>query len=38
MGKVPEALRNKLGIAMAQRMSQAYGALLGALPWQRPVK
>ncbi len=33
--KVPEALRNKLGIAIAQRTYKAYRALLGSSRWQR---
>ena len=35
MGKVPEALRNQLGIAMAQRTYKAYHALLSSPRWQR---
>src|SRR5712692_7394879 len=35
MGKVPEALRNQLGIAMAQRTYQAYRTLLISPRWQR---
>src|SRR3989449_2439085 len=35
MGKVPEALRNQLGIAMAQRTYQAYRTLLSSPRWQR---
>ena len=35
MGKVPEALRNQLGIAMAQRTYKAYRALLSSPRWQR---
>src|SRR5215510_13117768 len=33
--KVPEALRDRLGIAIAQRTYKAYRALLGSLRWQR---
>ena len=35
MGKVPEALRNQLGIAMAQRTYKAGRALLSSPRWQR---
>ncbi len=35
MGKVPEALRNQLGIAVAKRCYQAYLHLLAAPRWQR---
>jgi transaldolase len=35
MGKVPEALRNQLGIAMAQRTYQACRTLLSSPRWQR---
>jgi transaldolase len=35
MGKVPEALRNQLGIAMAQRTYKAYHAMLSSPRWQR---
>ena len=35
MGKVPEALRNRLGIAMAQRTYKAYHAMLSSPRWQR---
>src|SRR5215468_3869360 len=34
MGKVPEALRNKLGIAMAQRTYKACGTLSSSPRWQ----
>jgi len=34
-GKVPEALRNRLGIAIAMRIYQAYRNLLSAPRWQR---
>ena len=34
-GKVPEALKNRLGIAIAQRTYRAYRALLGSPRWQR---
>ncbi len=34
-GKVPEALRNQLGIAIAKRTYKAYRALLGSPRWQR---
>jgi transaldolase len=34
-GKVPEALRNRLGIAIAQRAYQAYRDLLASPLWQR---
>jgi transaldolase len=33
--RVPEALRNQLGIAVAQRTYEMYRALLGSPPWQR---
>ena len=33
--KVPEALRNRLGIAIAMRTYQAYRTLLGSPRWQR---
>jgi transaldolase len=35
MGKVPDALRDKLGIAIAQRTYKAYRDLLGSPRWQR---
>ena len=35
MGKVPEALRNQLGIAIAKRTYKAYSELLGSPRWQR---
>src|ERR1700740_3042186 len=35
MGKVPEALRDRLGIAIAQRTYKAYRALLSSPRWQR---
>src|SRR5712692_5372281 len=35
MGKVPEELRNQLGIAMAQRTYKAYRTLLSSPRWQR---
>src|SRR6201987_109082 len=35
MGKVPEALRDKLGIAIAQRIYKAYRELLASPRWQR---
>src|SRR5262249_44846687 len=35
MGKVPEALRDRLGIAMAQRTYKAYHTLLRSPRWQR---
>jgi transaldolase len=35
MGKVPEALRNQLGIAMAQRTYKAYHAMLSSPRWHR---
>src|ERR671930_725781 len=35
MGKVPEALRDQLGIAMAQRTYKAYRTLLNSPRWQR---
>jgi transaldolase len=38
MGKVPEALRNQLGIAMAQRTYKAYRTLLSSPRWQRVYK
>jgi transaldolase len=34
MGKVPETLRDKLGIAMAQRIYKAYRELLASPRWQ----
>ena len=34
-GRVPEALRNQLGIAIAKRTYKAYRTLLGAPRWQR---
>src|SRR5918996_1389935 len=34
-GKVPDALRNKLGICIAKRIYKAYRDLLGAPRWQR---
>jgi len=34
-GRVPEALRNQLGIAMAKRTYKAYRALLDSPRWQR---
>jgi transaldolase len=34
-GKVPEALRNQLGIAVAGRIYQAYRQLLSSARWQR---
>ncbi len=34
-GKVPEALRNQLGIAIAKRAYTAYRTLLGSPRWQR---
>ena len=34
-GKVPEALKNRLGIAIAQRIYAAYRALLASPRWQR---
>ncbi len=34
-GKVPEALRNRLGIAIARRTYKAYYDLLGSRRWQR---
>lgn len=34
-GKVPDALRNKLGIAIARRAYKAYYDLLGSPRWQR---
>ena len=34
-GKAPEALRNRLGIAIAMRTYQAYRSLLGSPRWQR---
>ena len=34
-GRVPEALRNQLGIAIAKRTYKAYRALLGSPRWQR---
>jgi transaldolase len=35
MGKVPEALNDKLGIAVAKRIYQAYRELLGSPRWMR---
>jgi transaldolase len=35
MNKVPEALRDRLGIAIAQRIYKAYRALLDSPRWQR---
>jgi transaldolase len=35
MNKVPDALRDRLGIAIAQRTYKAYRALLGSPRWQR---
>jgi transaldolase len=35
MGKVPDALRNRLGIAIAQRTYAAYRTLLSSPRWQR---
>jgi transaldolase len=35
MGQVPEALRNQLGIAIAQRTYKAYHALLSSPRWHR---
>ena len=35
MGKTPESLRGKLGIAIAQRAYKAYRSLLGSPRWQR---
>src|SRR5256714_4381061 len=35
MDKVPEALRDRLGIAIAKRTYKAYRTLLGSPPWQR---
>jgi transaldolase len=35
MGKVPETLRDKLGIAVAQRIYKAYRELLASPRWQR---
>src|ERR1019366_8254956 len=34
-GKVPDPLRNKLGVAIAQRIYKAYGDLLASPRWQR---
>src|SRR6266513_4090987 len=34
-GRVPEALRNQLGIAIAKRTYEAYRTLLGSPRWQR---
>jgi transaldolase len=34
-GRVPESLRNQLGIAIAKRTYKAYRALLDSPPWQR---
>ena len=35
MGKVPESLRNRLGIAIAQRTYRGYRAFLASPRWQR---
>src|SRR5262249_52465235 len=35
MGKVPDALRDRLGIAVAKRTYKAYRQLLGSPQWQR---
>jgi transaldolase len=35
MNKVPESLRDQLGIAIAKRTYKAYRSLLGSPPWQR---
>src|SRR5262249_58523176 len=35
MGKVPDALRDQLGIAIAKRIYKAYRDLLGSPRWQR---
>ncbi len=35
LGKVPESLRNRLGVAVANRCYQAYRQLLAAPRWQR---
>jgi transaldolase len=35
MGKVPDALRNRLGIAVAKRTYRAYRSLLNSPHWQR---
>jgi transaldolase len=35
IGKVPEALNNQLGIAIAKRTYKAYRSLLGSPRWQR---
>jgi transaldolase len=35
MGKVPDSLRNRLGIAIAKRTYSAYRALLDSPRWQR---
>jgi transaldolase len=35
MGKIPEALRDQLGIAIAKRTYKAYHTLLGSSPWLR---
>jgi transaldolase len=35
IGKVPEALNNQLGIAIAERTYKAYRSLLGSPRWQR---
>ena len=37
MGKVPESLRDQLGIAIAKRTYKAYRRLLDSPPWQRVV-
>jgi len=34
-GKVPDALRNQLGLAVAKRIYKAYRSLLGSPRWQR---
>ena len=36
-GKVPDSLRNRLGIAIAQRIYKAYRTLLGESRWQRAL-
>jgi transaldolase len=35
MGKVPDSLRNQLGIAIAKRTYQAYRSMLSSQRWQR---
>ena len=35
MGKVPDSMRDQLGIAIAKRIYKAYRALLGSPRWQR---